>query len=236
MSPAAAPLRQTRRAEKEERILDAALAVFSSAGYAGASMDAIAEAAGVSKPTLYQYFGAKEALFARIMERGRDQMLEPFGAPGQAGAGMVARLHAFAWAYADCVMQPAFLSLARLVIGEVQRFPGLGRAYQAAGPDRVLEGMIAFLEEQRAAGRLDFEEGELAAQDLWALILSAPRTRALHEPEALPARPEISRYLENGLRVFLRAYSTDPRADLAELEALLSRPSIPRDRQPTGTP
>ena len=128
---------------------------------------------------------------------------------------MVAELHSFAWHYADTVMRPDMLSLARLIIGEVQRFPEIGRAYQAAGPDRVLAGMMRLSDRQRDAGRLAFDDAELAAEDLWGLILSAPRNQALYMPDAHPDRAELARYIHNGLRVFLKAYSTDPAADLA---------------------
>ena len=61
-------------------------------------------------------------------------MLLFFRDPGQ--GDMVDQLHRFAWRYADTVMQPELLSLARLTIGEVQRFPEIGRAYQTAGHDK----------------------------------------------------------------------------------------------------
>ena len=105
-------------------------------------------------------------------------------------------------------MRPEFLSLARLIIGESQRFPEIGRAYQKAGPDKLLHGIIAYFDMQRAKGNLAFTDGELAAQDFWALILSAPRNQALYIPDDIPGRAQIRRYLENGLQVFIRAYST----------------------------
>lgn len=214
----ALPRRQLNRQINESRILAAALTVFSHSGYSGASMDAVAAAAGLSKPTLYQYFASKEALFATMMLQKRDDMLLPLR---EAGTGnMVAQLHLFAWAYADTVMQPDLLSLARLTIGEVQRFPEMGRAYQAAGPDRVLEGVMASLMAYRDAGSLAFDDAELAAQDLWGLILSAPRTQALYQPDFMISREALARYVHNGLRVFLRAYSTNPAPDLATLEQL----------------
>ena len=52
----ALPRRQQNRLDRERRILDAALKVFSRSGYSGASMDTVATEAGLSKPTLYQYF------------------------------------------------------------------------------------------------------------------------------------------------------------------------------------
>lgn len=216
----ALPRREQNRLAKERRILEAAQQIFASQGYSGATMDAVATKAGLTKPTLYQYFASKEALFAAMMSARRDDMLLAFESAD--GASMVAQLHSFAWAYADTVMRPDLLSLARLIIGEAQRFPEIGQTYQASGPDRVLAGMMAYLTAQRAAGRLAFEVAELAAQDLWGLILSAPRTRALYQPDDPPDRAEVARYVENGLRVFLRAYSVDAARDVAELDGVIA--------------
>ncbi len=221
--------RQQNRIERERRVLDAALKVFAEAGYSGTTMDAVAIESGLSKPTLYQYFESKEALFSAMLHGERDQMLEFFQHPS--GKGMVADLHGFAWDYADAVLRPDLLSLARLIIGEVQRFPEIGRAYQQSGPDRLLSGIMDYLSCRRAAGELDFDDAELAAQDLWGLILSAPRTQALYMPDAPPSRAEIARYVNNGLRVFLKAYSTRPKDDLATLEALISAQPLQRALQ-----
>lgn len=217
------PRRQQNRLNRERAILDAALKVFAATGFTGATMDAVAAEAGVTKPTLYSYFPSKESLFQAMMLGKRDLMLDVFEHPSE--QGMVADLLVFAWAYADTVMRPEMLSLARLIIGEVQRFPEIGRAYQASGPDHLLRGIMRYLDGQRLAGRLVFDDAELAAQDLWGLILSAPRTQALYMPDALPDRATLDRYITNGLRVFLKAYSTRPGPDLARLEALQSAPS-----------
>lgn len=220
--------RELNKQAKARRILDAALWVFSNHGYSGASMDLIAARAEVSKPTLYQYFGGKEQLFSAIMLTGRDRMLDAFAHPSP--QGMVRDLHLFAWDYADTVMNPDFLSLARLTIAEAQRFPEIGRAYQSSGPDRLLGGIMDYLTAQRDAGRLVFDDAELAAQDLWALILSAPRNQALHIPDPLPTRAQIARYLNNGLRIFLAAYSTNPDKDRTTLSQILNEPPIESDK------
>ena len=217
------PKREQNRLNRERAILDAALKVFAATGYSGATMDAVAAEAGVTKPTLYSYFPSKESLFQAMMLGKRDVMLDVFEHPSD--QGMVADLLIFAWAYADTVMRPEMLSLARLIIGEVQRFPEIGRAYQASGPDHLLRGIMRYLEDQRRAGRLVFDDAELAAQDLWGLILSAPRTQALYMPDAQPDRATLTRYILNGLRVFLKAYSTAPGPDLEQLEALQCAPS-----------
>ena len=46
------------RAERERQILDAALAVFAERGFQNASMDAVAERVGVTKPVVYTHFGS----------------------------------------------------------------------------------------------------------------------------------------------------------------------------------
>ncbi|MBL9046666.1 MAG: TetR/AcrR family transcriptional regulator [Tabrizicola sp.] len=217
----ALPRRQLNRIARERAFLDAALRCFAANGYSGTTMDQVAAAAGLTKPTLYQYFPSKEVLFARMMLEKRNAMLQAFAAPGS--GEMVQQLHGFAWSYTDTVMQPMMLSLARLILAEVQRFPEIGRVYQAAGPDQLLSALTGFLETQRAAGRLAFDDAELAAEDLWGLILSAPRTKALYHPDLALGRETLARYVTNGLQVFLRAYSTDPEADLARL-ALLKTP------------
>ena len=56
-------------------VLDAALRLFVEHGYRGTSMDAIAAAAGVTKPVLYDCYPSKEALFAALLEREEQQLM-----------------------------------------------------------------------------------------------------------------------------------------------------------------
>lgn len=64
------------REVRERQILDAAVRVFSRNGYHTASMDEISEVAGISKPMLYAYLGAKEDLFAACIQRESTELLE----------------------------------------------------------------------------------------------------------------------------------------------------------------
>ncbi|MYT72031.1 TetR family transcriptional regulator [Streptomyces sp. SID8367] len=57
------------RAERERQMLDAAVRVFGERGYRAASMDEIAELAGVSKPLVYLYLNSKEELFTACIRR-----------------------------------------------------------------------------------------------------------------------------------------------------------------------
>jgi len=57
--------------------------VFSKRGYHAASMDEIAELAGISKPMVYAYLGAKEDLFAACIRREADRMMNAIAAQAQ---------------------------------------------------------------------------------------------------------------------------------------------------------
>ncbi|MCM0081321.1 TetR/AcrR family transcriptional regulator [Geomonas sp. Red32] len=62
----------TTQAEPEtgakDRLLTAALTLFNEKGYAASSVREIVEAAGVTKPVLYYYFGSKEGIYLELME------------------------------------------------------------------------------------------------------------------------------------------------------------------------
>jgi TetR/AcrR family transcriptional regulator len=78
---AARTQRRTRiQEEKEEQILEAALDVFSMHGFRGATIDQIAEVAGMSKPNLLYYFRTKEAMHRALIERVLDTWLDPLRA------------------------------------------------------------------------------------------------------------------------------------------------------------
>jgi TetR/AcrR family transcriptional regulator len=78
---AAKTQRRTRiQEEKEERILEAALDVFSVRGFRGSTIDEIADAAGMSKPNLLYYFRTKEAIHRLLIDRVLSTWLEPLRA------------------------------------------------------------------------------------------------------------------------------------------------------------
>lgn len=69
---------QTRIQKKNRRtILDAALDVFSTEGFRGATLDQIAAAAGLSKPNLLYYFPSKEAIYTELLSGLLDTWLDP---------------------------------------------------------------------------------------------------------------------------------------------------------------
>ena len=63
--------------EKTEEILEAALEVFATHGYRGATIDQIALQSGLSKPNILYYFDGKQAIHAELLSRLLTTWLEP---------------------------------------------------------------------------------------------------------------------------------------------------------------
>ena len=138
--------RRKRQAEKRVALLDAATAVFLAEGYAGTSMQAVADLAGVSKMTLYRHFQDKEELFlAMFFEqcmRSRDRAtVEPAREVPQA----IAALEEFARGFVRAFTDPWALALFRMLIGETGRFLQLGKTFYDHGPSREIADIAVIL-------------------------------------------------------------------------------------------
>jgi TetR/AcrR family transcriptional repressor of mexJK operon len=201
---------ETRSARKRSAILEAGTTLFLRNGYLGTSMDEIAARARVSKQTVYKHFTDKEGLFSAIVAAAVDAAGDPVleDASGLADSDDLAPdLRAFARGQLGRVMQPRLMQLRRLVIGEANRFPELGRAFYERGAGRAVAGLAAAFERLTERGLLRAHDPELAAAHFNWLVMAAPVNRAmLLGDDSLPAEAELDRCAEGGVRAFLAAY------------------------------
>ena len=86
-------------------MLDAAERVFSASGFHGASMDAIAAEAGISKPMVYNYFGSKEGIYLAYLGRAGRDLLNRMLEADVPGGSLQERLTAGAGAFFGFVGQ-----------------------------------------------------------------------------------------------------------------------------------
>ncbi len=139
--------------------------VFTTHGYAAASMDRIATTAKVSKPTLYAYFQDKEGLFVALVRQltqagGRTplQLLE--NPDPQLPPEAVLRQMAAAVLEGFSHNQP-LLTLMRLIIGESERFPTLAQTFVREVQKPLLGKLAAYL---GAQPQLQIADPEVAAR------------------------------------------------------------------------
>jgi AcrR family transcriptional regulator len=99
--------------ERREQILAAASRVFGERGYAGATTDQVAQAAGISQPYVVRMFGSKEKLFLEVLGRALDKLVVAFRAAiaqsEAAGEDIEARTTRIGAAYADLISDRGIL-------------------------------------------------------------------------------------------------------------------------------
>ena len=123
-------------ARKRAVIVDAALKAFLEAGYAEASVNRIAAAAGVSIKTLYRHYDSKDDLFSAVMEAAcgkppsgdSDEQAEP--APTWYALPPAVALPQAGAEYLRHVLSQNQLALYRVVVRDAHRFPELARRYR----------------------------------------------------------------------------------------------------------
>jgi AcrR family transcriptional regulator len=129
--------------ERRTRILAAAEAAFARSGYDGASMRAISNAAGVTKPVLYDHFASKRDLFVELIEEISRDMTSRTAEAMAADAPSEARVRsAFEAFFAYVEERPA---AARVLFVLPRTDPELLGAAQTvqAGVTRDLAGLLA---------------------------------------------------------------------------------------------
>jgi len=201
---------ERRSTRKRRAILEAATTVFLHNGYVGTSMDEVAALAAVSKQTVYKHFTDKEHLFSEIVISTVNEASDPTYAEVlklQDSGDVEADLRNLGRRLLARVMQPRLLQLRRLVIGEVGRFPELGRTFYERGPGRTVLALGAAFERLAERGVLQLDDPLLAAAHFNWLIVSIPLNQAmLWGQDEPPAPADLDRYVDTGVRVFLAAY------------------------------
>jgi AcrR family transcriptional regulator len=192
---------------KRRQIIAGARALFLAQGFDGASMDAIARKAGVSKGTLYVYFESKEQLFEAIVEDERGAQAEQIFALDADNRDVAAVLTNLGTAYARFLCQPAKASALRTVIAIAERMPELGRKFYEFGPKCGMERLAAYLSAQCEAGVLVVDDCELAAAQFLDSCQSTMFKPVMFGSGSAPTDERIAHVVGTAVRTFLAAYA-----------------------------
>jgi len=198
-----------RSQAKREAIHVAAQELFTRQGFEGTSMDAIAEAAHVSKQTLYRYYENKEALFVATLQRlalhhtAAQTLQEVQGAPIDSLAALEQALVTWAQLTVENIMQPTYLALLRVLIAELPRFPYLGSLFTSAVPQEGGAIINTLLTSATAHGVITPVDTEAAARLLAGSLLTYVFGEGLFRPDSIPQPPAPERVAAL-VRLFLR--------------------------------
>ena len=193
--------------EKRAAILQAAKRLFTTQGFDGTSMDAIASAAGVSKLTVYSHFQDKERLFVAAVECVCQEQMPAEIFLADLKGPIRRQLLTIARAFFSLITSEEALAVHRTIVANAQQSPKLAQLFWEAGPKRTQEGFEAFLRDEVKAGKLEISDTHRAASQFFCLLKGECHARMEFGcGEPLTAR-EIDEHLNATVDLFLRAYA-----------------------------
>ena len=195
--------RQGPSEERRAAILQAAEAVFTEAGYTGASIREIARRAEVSSALLYWFFPNKAKLFAAVLLAKIDAQgvlefpPEIFDLPPEELLPQVA--HGFA-RFMGSNQQ---IDLMKLMLRETDREPELIATMSQTISQRALTPVGAYMRRQMERGRMRRDNPEFVAQAFLGMFIAVVlRREILQEPDSRAW--DLDNYVDTAVGVFLR--------------------------------
>ncbi|MFG2921869.1 TetR/AcrR family transcriptional regulator [Streptomyces sp. NPDC048305] len=192
--------------QKREAITSAATELFLERGYDGTSLARIAEAAGVSKSTLFKQFPTKAALFEAIVAESwqrdaDDAMAQP--PAGDLRSGLTTIGHS----YAGLVGRPGMTALFRIVIAELPRFPELGRMQFQLGKLPYFASVQRYLESEHEAGNAEVPDAVSAANQFLGMIANYVLWPRMLLSDWNPEASDVDYAVEEAVRTILARYT-----------------------------
>lgn len=199
--------------ERRQQVLDAANRLIASQGLARFSMLALAQALGMSKETLYAWFGSKTALMEELVRGNAGNAMavlaDALARPAQDAATLEQVLKLFCQRLLGLLMSERSVALNRGAI-HMSGGPGFGETLRARGRDEVIRQLRELLARAIQAGLLRKEPDEGMAEVLIALALRDWQIERLLGRMAEPAPAQQKRRAAEAARLFMRLYGTAP--------------------------
>ena len=195
-----------RNDEKMRQILDGARRLFLADGFDGASMNDIARVAGVSKGTLYVYFPSKEALFEALIGEEHRRTAERLSMLDENEPDVALVLKRFGNALMNFMLLPEHIALVRTVSAAAAKFPVIGRAFFAAGPQYGADRLAAYFARQVEAGTLAIDDINLAAWQFLESLQGGHLKRMLFCLCEPPRQGAVEKAVARAVEMFMSVY------------------------------
>jgi AcrR family transcriptional regulator len=188
-------------ADRRHLLRDAAATIFLRDGYAAASMDDVAHAAGMSKRTLYKAFPSKAELFEATIR----SVLAPLHIESEVEREPNVRtaLTGILQATGQHLLAQRQTGIFRLVIAEVQRSPELAETWHRVLVSRGASSLQRRLTAEMAQGRLTLDDPVVAARMLYGMAFGTAQIRMLLGVAMAPDAAEMAAMVRSAVAVFL---------------------------------
>jgi TetR/AcrR family transcriptional repressor of mexJK operon len=187
--------------------VEAAGALFCQHGFEAVSLEAIAQAAGVSKLTIYSHFGDKEGLFTAAVEARCAAQLPHGLFERPENLPISEALRQIGAAFVELVFAEDAVQLMRMMAAQAGQSTTLAQLYFKAGPKRALEEMEGFLALAKQRNQLSLDDPKRAAGQFFVLLKGIHHFRCLLGIEPMPGPAARAEHVEQCVALFLRAHA-----------------------------
>lgn len=191
---------------KRNAIRRAAGELFLERGFERTSMDAVAEAAGVSKNTVYSHFDSKEALFRGVIAHEVDKATQLASATVPDAFPLHHALMLLGGTYQKLLLDDKAVRMFRVVIGESTSHPRVAELFAEAVPAATQTVFERLIQVRHDRGELMVDDVSKAATLLQTMISGNHHMQLLMNLPA-PTGAELKEQLERAVETFLAAYA-----------------------------
>jgi TetR/AcrR family transcriptional regulator, mexJK operon transcriptional repressor len=190
---------------KRSAILDSACEEFFTHGFAAASIETIAANSNVSKVTIYNRFGTKEALFVEVVERECQKMSFGLADFDSTAADLRGQLINFGKRATDFLTSPQIVRFERRIGAETEQRPEIGELFLDAGPRKLHAKLTEVMERAVARHAIKPCDCGLAAGHLYGMIIGFDIFMARFSM-APPDTAQLHKHVVLAVDEFLQAY------------------------------
>jgi TetR/AcrR family transcriptional regulator, mexJK operon transcriptional repressor len=178
------------------------VSAFLEYGYDGATMEAIARAAGVTKRTLYARYQDKRAVFLDVIPWALTRTVQGDSIPEYDDDDLAAALTAIGRGALERALDPDTVRLHRIALNVSDRFPEFAISAETLGWSHRQRQVMELLRRHQTAGNIQVDDLELAAEHFLALVEVLPARLA--EFGVFRSRRQEQRHLKHAVNLFLR--------------------------------
>jgi len=207
MKNSVSPVPAAAKNGARERILGAAFAAFTEAGYAATRTLDIATRAKVSKRDLYANFASKHAVLVACIKSRAERMRLPPDLPIPGSRQMLAStLTAFATNLIREISHPSVIATFRLAIAEATRSPEIAQALDSGGREATRRALAELLASAQSTGLIGPGEPAEMAMQFLGLVWEGLMVGLLLGVAATPEPAEAERRAAKATAAFMHLH------------------------------
>ncbi len=192
--------------ERGVLILDAAQRLFYHKGFDETSLEMIINESGGSRRSIYDEFGNKQGLLMAVIQRQVKLQTEILTSINRELEAKEA-LNQVCFEFVKGMLSPALMSLFRLVVQQVIKFPELGEMVYQKGPMAGILPLVDYLQYLAEQKQIKADNFQFSAQMLIEMAKGPLHTRSLLLPDKLITDDEIKQQVAKAVDIFLSAHA-----------------------------